>query len=241
MLALIPVMKINFLHIPKSAGISFFYFLEECFGKNSCVRFGTEKDVRAFHTRTDIELLNSFDVISGHLTLQDFIDKNLVRPDRPTLAFLREPVERLVSEFIYVDQRAHNSSLKTCDAHDFILKFKNYLYNRKELKQDEYFSLAEPVREFHDYIDDYNTYIFPSAWIGPVAEVFKTSLGKSFFPGHANKTDRDWLPPGVLEHIKAVAQLYAKSNLIFECELYAAANKYPYVSLEIFKNNFLRS
>lgn len=238
LLVVILAMKINFLHIPKTAGISFFYFLEQCFGKHSSVRFGTEAEVRAFHATMDLEFLNSLDVVSGHLTLQDFINKNLVRSDRITLAFVREPVERLVSEFLYWDQSKYNSSLKTLSLPEIILKFKNYLSDRKSYRQDEYFSLAEPVRDFNDYIADYSTYIFPFAWLGPVAVFFQAALGNSFFPGHSNKTDRDWLPQEILAHINVEAQLYAKLNLISEYELFASANACPYLMLESLKNHF---
>ena len=229
-------MKINFLHVPKTAGISFFQFLEECFCKGLCIRFGTEADVELFREWTNLEVLDSFDVVSGHLTLQDLMKNNLVRPDRPTLAFLRDPVERLVSEFLYWDETKRNSSLKMLDKDKVISDLIDYLSNKRSPPQNEYFCLDKPVCNFNDYIEYYSTYIFSSDWFGPVATVLKNALDKSFFPMHANKTDRDWLSPELLEDISAETQLYAKRYLVNENEFYASAKASSLFTLEAFRD-----
>lgn len=85
--------KIIFVHIPKTAGSSFAYFLRKAYGKKVVIR-----DIEKFWrgTKTDSKEYESYDVIYGHFHSSKYMYLNGLM-----ITFLRDPVERVISQFYY--------------------------------------------------------------------------------------------------------------------------------------------
>lgn len=101
-----------FLHIPKTAGMSLYYVLEAAYGKQHALRFprSTEEYKQNFLDMPGPEL-DRFRLLSGHLDLPTFLSRNM--KGRVIFAMLREPVERVLSDYGYIagwkDHPLHNS------------------------------------------------------------------------------------------------------------------------------------
>lgn len=98
-----------YLHIPKTAGTSFRVSAEEYFGETNVLR-----DYGADSTNTSIDIIESFyddedlnilrerglrkKFLCGHFALPRYRE---VFPDSPVVTFFRDPVKRVVSEFVH--------------------------------------------------------------------------------------------------------------------------------------------
>lgn len=87
---------IYFLHIPKTAGTSFTYFLEQLVDKSRIYPLKAWDSEQDFKTRAEGTDWEQYSLISGHYTnaLVDFLP-----PDAQIVTILRDPVERLISHF----------------------------------------------------------------------------------------------------------------------------------------------
>lgn len=100
---------IIYLHIPKTAGTSFRKSAEQYFGPQFVLNdYGQESnetsdDIRgAMYDNKDIEVLRSNaskkKFLTGHFEINAYRE---VFPDSPVVTFLRDPLERIISEFIH--------------------------------------------------------------------------------------------------------------------------------------------
>lgn len=89
----IKVKKIFFIHIGKTAGSSFNFFLQRYLkGEDHCERY-----LNAYGFLSEFNYLRSLDYISGHLELNIFNKNGFPRNDYFLVAFLREPISQLIS------------------------------------------------------------------------------------------------------------------------------------------------
>ncbi len=100
---------IIYLHIPKTAGTSFRKSAEQYFGPDQVLNdYGekssnTSEDIRsAFYDSNDIAALRKVGVkykfLTGHFSLAKYRE---IFPNSPIVTFFRNPVERVVSEYIH--------------------------------------------------------------------------------------------------------------------------------------------
>jgi|GEM_PF-4667221 len=82
---------IIYLHIPKTAGTSFRVSAEEYFGEHNILR-----DYGADSSNTSADIIES--LLCGHFSLPRYSE---VFPDSPIMTFFRNPVNRVVSEFVH--------------------------------------------------------------------------------------------------------------------------------------------
>lgn len=98
-----------YLHIPKTAGTSFRISAEHYFGPSNVLNdYGenspaTSQDILdAFYSKQDEKLLRekglSKKFLTGHFTLAKYRE---VFPDSPVVTFFREPVARVISEYMH--------------------------------------------------------------------------------------------------------------------------------------------
>lgn len=94
------------IHIPKTAGSSFFHVLKSVYGKQAVSRMNTMG-----HSQDEISNLlggsenNEFTkVIHGHVRVSEL--KDVIRCDQPKIiTWMRDPVERLISNYYFAMQR----------------------------------------------------------------------------------------------------------------------------------------
>ena len=102
-------LPIIYLHIPKTAGTSFRKSAEQYFGPEQVLNdYGeksssTSEDIRsAFYTANDVARLRKTGVehkfLTGHFTLAKYRE---IFPDSPVVTFFRNPVDRVVSEYVH--------------------------------------------------------------------------------------------------------------------------------------------
>jgi len=102
-------LPIIYLHIPKTAGTSFRKSAEQYFGPEQVLNdYGeksssTSEDIRsAFYTANDVAKLRRTGVehkfLTGHFTLAKYRE---IFPDSPVVTFFRNPVDRVVSEYVH--------------------------------------------------------------------------------------------------------------------------------------------
>ncbi len=100
---------IIYLHIPKTAGTSFRKSAEQYFGPDQVLNdYGdksasTSEDIRsAFYDSDDVAKLRQTGVehkfLTGHFTLAKYRE---IFPDSPVVTFFRNPVDRVISEYIH--------------------------------------------------------------------------------------------------------------------------------------------
>jgi hypothetical protein len=91
--------KILFVHIPKTAGISIYRGIERAYGMDKCIRFAqlTERD--KYRAMSDEEVAH-YDLLSGHFPFSIFAEKDISQ--FRAVALVRDPVDRLLSEYFYV-------------------------------------------------------------------------------------------------------------------------------------------
>lgn len=97
-------------HIPKSAGTSFRNMLRDVYGAEAVLRFDTPLrgggkflvEQQPFTGRT---LPNRVRVLHGHFSWQHLNNILELPPDIPKITWLRDPVERVVSNYFYLSKR----------------------------------------------------------------------------------------------------------------------------------------
>jgi|UPI0005920FF0 hypothetical protein len=97
-------------HIPKSAGTSFRNMLRDVYGAEAVLRFDTPLrgggkflvEQQPFTGRT---LPNRVRVLHGHFSWQHLNNILELPPDIPKITWLRDPVERVVSNYFYLAKR----------------------------------------------------------------------------------------------------------------------------------------
>ena len=89
--------KLALIHIPKTAGISLHSVLEEHFGKDSSIRFGSQES-RSKFIEMQAESFKKFNFISGHISINELNIKEIFYPK---VCVVRNPTERLLSMFRY--------------------------------------------------------------------------------------------------------------------------------------------
>lgn len=125
--------KFLFLHLPKTAGTSLRHALQEAYGAEA-----VSPHVNAcFLQNSDLELLNRFTFICGHLS---FSDAHRLFPDAAMMTVVRNPVERCLSWYWY----ARSTSIECLDDAEFL-----DVHAAKRFDPETFFSLP-PAVVFHN-------------------------------------------------------------------------------------------
>ena len=94
------------IHIPKSAGTSFFASLKRAYGKESVARVDIpirrNPSRRARGARAPAVLPPSTRVVHGHFRPRDLPAAYGIGPEIPVITWMRDPVERVISNYFYL-------------------------------------------------------------------------------------------------------------------------------------------
>lgn len=178
--------RLLFIHIPRCAGMSFYYFLEELYGKASCVRFGDSASVdRLLHGG---RACDDKDVVAGHVSLrhfQDHVDVN----DRLLLSFVRKPWQREHSVMKYAQSGRHADN----DALAQLLRERSMgdlLATHADLRntQCSYFAEDRTFESAKASIESAGVLLFDVDWIGVAAARLRQARRLPNFPTIHNGT-----------------------------------------------------
>lgn len=95
------------LHIPKTAGTSFRNILKNVYGDDQVVRLDISDTgiVRLNESLYDSKQLQKVKVIHGHFYMQSLKDKFAIPKDCKIITWVRDPVKRVISNFLYLESR----------------------------------------------------------------------------------------------------------------------------------------
>ena len=167
-------MNIIFLHIPKTAGQSIHHELQRLYSdKIAPVRINSDLDK---YSNNELE---KFNVFSGHL------DWNRLKflPNPFTFTILRDPIERICSFYIYLEEKAKRTSKE-----NLALPQNTGLKLISTLSIDEYFCKQDlPQRKFIDnHFNNFYSYFFASGQYN-TPEQYKKIIPNSLIVDIANK------------------------------------------------------
>lgn len=207
--------KFNFIHVPRCAGMSFFYFLEDCLGKSSCIRFGDANSVRLFYEQPDAGFLSNYSLVSGHLTITDFYQKGLINENRITFSFIRDPLEQLKSIIIYTLENRYPEHNQYCvNDYDSSQKIRKIISDVYE--NSTYLGLyntitkeASPQEIVAALYKMPKTFIFSMHHLGPVAMEIRGE--QLFFPVPTNESSPK-VQPNTKSIMEEEIELYTKGH-----------------------------
>ena len=112
------------IHIPKTAGSSFFRMLKQSYGKNGVLRLNTMNlpEDRQEEVLVELKSITLPKVIHGHVKLSQL--DYIIREYQPKIiTWMREPVDRVISNYYFAMQRVRDGKALTRKAHtrDFSL------------------------------------------------------------------------------------------------------------------------
>lgn len=118
-----------FLHLPRTAGTTMNAILRDTFAREEILSVYTEEEYRACR-EIDTARLEGVRLIQGHLFLEQYDPPRMYGRDVQVFTFLREPVARLVSEYVFLKTWRENHM---------------YAYlNRNNVSFADYLQSAEP-------------------------------------------------------------------------------------------------
>ena len=103
--------KVLFLHIPKTAGTSFYDCLKQAYGKQNIAEFHgiPEQSITAFRQQIDSARMANIACIKGHMYFG--MHQYLSEPSR-YITFMRDPVKRMISLYNYLRQSTNHKQHK---------------------------------------------------------------------------------------------------------------------------------
>jgi hypothetical protein len=126
--------KFIFVHVPKTAGTSFIKTLDQKYGDFTCRDYGGKSSKKNHIDRRGFE---NCDIIYGHFKSDKYKHLN-----RPQISIIREPTERVISEYFFKKYKTKNII--------------DYLMRKKEVSRPKI--IYDNV--IHEYIQDINRFKF---------------------------------------------------------------------------------
>jgi hypothetical protein len=145
------------IHIPKTAGTSFRNVLKGVYGRKSVVRF----DIRSGGKRIEIEskvfkgskLSSNIKVIHGHFRYRDLSEMLEISPDIPLITWMRNPVDRVISNYFYLAEILANELQEEKKGLNILAKMQRSLieYARDDISRNRMYKFLDgmPVEKFH--------------------------------------------------------------------------------------------
>lgn len=94
------------LHIPKTAGTSFYKTLEDAYGIDGIARFDIKSNIgklllnqQEYH---ETFLPHNFQLLQGHFSVKDLYEHFPTSANIPIITWLRNPIDRVISNYYYL-------------------------------------------------------------------------------------------------------------------------------------------
>lgn len=145
------------IHIPKTAGTSFRNTLKDVYGKKSVVRL----DIRSGGKKIEVEqkahrgskLSSSIKVIHGHFRYKDLIELFDINEDVPVITWMRDPVERVISNYYYLSEILAKELQEEKKGLNILAKMQRSLleYARDDISRNRMYKFLDgmPMEKFH--------------------------------------------------------------------------------------------
>jgi hypothetical protein len=181
-------LKALFVHVPRCGGMSFYYFLEEIFGKENCKRFGDNASVSEFLKSSETN--SEISCLSGHIPYHFFRDRNCNRT-RFTISFMRDPESRELSCFSHVRDNNYADHL-TIPSENQLTYWQHFSHDQDLHNiQTSYFSEDRQSKSAMNSILEDRICIFDINDIFVVADIIKSFVGVDNMPAHTNGSNRE--------------------------------------------------
>ncbi len=212
------------MHIPKTAGTSFRNMLKDHFGENNAVRL----DIRFEIKRIDVEnieftqkkLPSNIRVIHGHFNYTDLSDLFELSDDVKLITWLRDPVERVVSKYFYLQKRLREELDEEGKGLNILAKMQKSLieYARAEISRNRMckFLGSTDLSKFY-FVGFYENYNEDMTKIANLLGISNFEIYKHNITGKKEKVDE-----AILQEI---AELNSKDIALYEQALELRINQ----------------
>jgi hypothetical protein len=148
--------KLVSVHIPKTAGTSFRNILKSVYGDQRVIRL--DIDLTYGKLKINEKLFNNksfnkkWQVIHGHFSPNTLNNSILISPETPYITWLRDPVERVMSNYYYLEKRLKEELNEEAKDLDILAKMQRTLieYARAEKNRNRMskFLDGKPLEDF---------------------------------------------------------------------------------------------
>lgn len=139
------------IHIPKTAGTSFRNILKEVYGAEHVERFDIiKKEKLIFVEEAELKskkFPSKIKVIHGHFNYRDLTEQLKIRKDIPVITWLRNPVERVISNYYYLAERLREELQEEEKGLNILAKMQKSLieYARLEMNRNRMSKFLEGI------------------------------------------------------------------------------------------------
>lgn len=129
--------RIAFIHIPKVAGSSIHQYFEATYGTDRVIWYSSNvfREMTESQLKVQVKELAQFSVIGGHIPLMSTETMHYLSGKTLFVTIIREPIERLISHFYYIQERSNHHQYNNIIPDDLVgsikysKKFRDYLSN----------------------------------------------------------------------------------------------------------------
>lgn len=215
------------IHIPKTAGSSFQKTLESVYGEDAFMRldYTTDPDDRDRMTaknqtsQGDLDRLmkkgtldENVRILHGHIHYDDFERFFDVTPELKVITWLRDPIQRIVSNYNYLRARF--------EAETRLSPVADKLFNRLVMSLTDFARLPRDVHMYRDYtrgrdLKNYDFIGITEDYDYDVRRLGKIMGWKKVPSYHINRTQSKPFQPGV-EELEQLKDICAENIAIYE-------------------------
>ncbi|MEZ4888877.1 MAG: sulfotransferase family 2 domain-containing protein [Chitinophagales bacterium] len=119
------------LHIPKTAGTSFRNTLKDIYGEEAIIQLDIHhknNNIKINAQRADsVELRKKHLVVHGHFSPLSLKSTLTITPDIPYITWLRDPVDRVISNYYYLEKRLEEELMEEAKGLNILSKMQRTL------------------------------------------------------------------------------------------------------------------
>jgi len=220
------VKKFFFLHIPKTAGTSLLEAFKKVLGRDSVMHVNYAQDNISL---PKIQYINHYPLVAGHMTIEQY-KKNF--RDRYCIVFLRNPVDRFISQFYFYKHNIDWPSdhfvedAKEMDLASYIEKYKGkHILNFWNLQTFFLNGFIDNRLTEKEYLDIAKNNLSKVNFIG-ISEYFADSLDLLCY-------DCSWPPVQEIPHANASSKRPLLKDI--ESGIFEQIKEMSYLDIELYE------